>query len=78
MKSSRQYCILLILDHEYTFRLKTDHILMIATSWSVYVSPLHVLQTGQSPTIGSDASPDSRIGICVLDFIILSILHVVR
>ena len=32
---------------------------------SVCVIPLCTSLTGQSPTIGSDTSPDSRVGICV-------------
>ena len=32
---------------------------------SVCVIPLCILPTGQSPTIGSDTLPYSRVGICV-------------
>ena len=35
---------------------------------SVCDTPLHISPTDQSPTIGSDGPPDSRVGICVPAF----------
>ena len=34
----------------------------------VCVTPLHISPTGQSPTVGSDATPNNRVGVCVPAF----------
>ena len=36
----------------------------------ICVTPLCIAPTGQSLTVGSDAAPDNRVGICVPAFIV--------
>ena len=61
----RQHCVyFLVLGYAYSFILKKKH----KTPTSVSATPLRISPTGQSPTIGSDASPDNRVGICVSAF----------